>query len=200
VNISTHIQDLKRRRKFVRAIVFIGILVSVSANVLGSTTFWQAGIAGWPPICLLATLEVLTRIPSSRKLGTFGRVTATIAVATAAGWLSYWHMASTVSHYGEQGGSQYVWPFSVDGLMTVAAIGLVELGARIRELEAQHIPQAPAAVVPQSPGMAPVMAPSVARVVDVVRPSEEARAIAFRNAMPGRARRTRVPVPIPVAA
>jgi len=138
-NISTQspaIRDLRKRRNLVRAIVVVGIAASVTANVLGAEDLTAAAVAGWPPVALLLSLEVLTRVPASKRLGAFGRVVATVAVAFASGWLSYWHMAATVSQHGEHGGSQYVWPFSVDGLMMIAAIALVELGARLRVLEA----------------------------------------------------------------
>lgn len=126
---------LRRPRAIVRAIVVVGVTASIAANVLGAEDLIAAGISGWPPVALLLSLEVLTRVPTSKRLGAFGRVVATIGVAFAAGWLSYWHMAATVSQHGETGGSQYIWPLSVDGLMTIAAIALVELGARIREIE-----------------------------------------------------------------
>jgi hypothetical protein len=157
-NTADSIRDLKRRRRFVRTIVVVGIATSVAANVLGAEDSIAAAIAGWPPIALLLSLEVLTRVPASKRLGAFGRVTATIGVAFAAGWLSYWHMAATVSHHGEAGGSQYIWPLSVDGLMTVGAIALVELGARIRQLEASRVvADTPVPVVP-----VPVAPPAVA--------------------------------------
>lgn len=129
------VRDLRKRRNFVRAIVAVGIAVSVGANVLGAEDGIAAAIAGWPPVALLLSLEVLTRVPTSKRLGSFGRVVATIAVAFASGWLSYWHMAATVSQHGETGGSQYVWPLTVDGLMTISAIAMVEIGARLRAIE-----------------------------------------------------------------
>lgn len=135
LRMARQMRDLRKARQFVRFIVVIGIAASVAANVLGAEDFIASAISGWPPLALLLSLEVLTRVPTSKRLGAFGRVSATILVAGASGWLSYWHMAATVSQHGEHGGSQYVWPFTVDGLMTIAAIALVELGARIRMLE-----------------------------------------------------------------
>ena len=157
------IGDLKKARRLVRTIVVIGIAASVAANVLGAEDIIAAAIAGWPPVALLLSLEVLTRVPTTKRLGAFGRVVATIGVAFASGWLSYWHMAATVSQHGEAGGSQYIWPLSVDGLMTISAIALVELGAKIRHLETPAaipapvaVPQPPAAVVAQPAVSAPV--------------------------------------------
>ena len=135
-------RELRKARNLVRCIVAVGIAASVTANVLGAADLTEAAIAGWPPVALLLSLEVLTRVPASKRLGAFGRIVATVAVAFASGWLSYWHMASTVSQHGEHGGSQFVWPFSVDGLMMIAAIALVELGARLRLLEAAAVQSA----------------------------------------------------------
>jgi hypothetical protein len=45
--------------------------------------------------------------------------------------VSYWHIAAVASWYGETNGSQYLLPLSVDGLVGVASICLVELGGRI---------------------------------------------------------------------
>ena len=135
-------RELRKARNLVRAIVVVGIAASVTANVLGAEDLTAAAVAGWPPVALLLSLEVLTRVPASKRLGAFGRIVATVAVAFASGWLSYWHMASTVSQHGEHGGSQFVWPFSVDGLMMIAAIALVELGARLRVLEAAAVQSA----------------------------------------------------------
>src|SRR5262249_6219008 len=96
-------------------------------------------LAGWPPLSLLLTLEGLVRIPASKRLGAFGRVIATIAVAGASGWLSYWHMVAAVADHEGTVINAHIWPATVDGLMVVMAVGMVELGARIRML--RHQPQ-----------------------------------------------------------
>ncbi len=161
-NTPAQIKDLRKRRAVVRIIVVVGIAASIAANVLGSSGLISAAIVGWPPVALLLSLEVLTRVPTTRRLGAFGRVVATIGVAFAAAWLSYWHMAATVSHYGESGGSQYIWPASVDGLMTIAAIALVELGAKIRQLEdsAERMVKAEASAAPLIAAVEQAVAPA----------------------------------------
>ncbi len=128
-------RQLRHARVFLLVIVLFGVVVSVGANTLDTPDFVDKMVVGWPPVALLLSIEALVRIPASRRAGAAGRVLATVAVGIAAGWLSYWHMASTVSQHGESGGGQYIWPFSVDGLMVIAAIGLVEVGARLRALD-----------------------------------------------------------------
>jgi hypothetical protein len=63
------------------------------------------------------------------------RVLATIVISGIAAWVSYWHMAGVTARYGETGASPYLLPISVDGLIVVASVSLVELAARIRTLE-----------------------------------------------------------------
>jgi hypothetical protein len=123
-------------RRLVRIAVAAGVAISLAANAAGSTTVVNALYAAWPPISLLFVLEILPRTPLGRWHSTAGRVLATLCVAAAAGWLSYSHMAASAAAHGEHGVNAYVWPISVDGLMTVAAIALVEIGARVRQLEA----------------------------------------------------------------
>jgi hypothetical protein len=63
------------------------------------------------------------------------RVLATAVISGIAAWVSYWHMAGVASRYGEHGASGYLLPISVDGLIVVASISLVELAGRIRDAE-----------------------------------------------------------------
>jgi len=156
MNSTKKLQELKTNRNIVRVVVVVGIAASIAANTLGAASWINAAIAGWPPVALLLALEILTRVPTSKRWGAAGRILATLGVAGAAGWLSYWHMAATVSQHGEHGGSEYVWPVSVDGLMTIAAIALVELGARIRQLEAAAVEATP-------------ISPAVAQAEEIIR-------------------------------
>ena len=61
-----------------------------------------------------------------------GPLLATTAIAGIAAWVSYWHMAGVAARYGETGASPYLLPLSVDGLVIVASVSLVELAGRIR--------------------------------------------------------------------
>jgi hypothetical protein len=62
------------------------------------------------------------------------RFAATAAIAGIAGWVSYWHMVGVAARYGETGASPYLLPVSVDGLIVVASVCLVELAGRIRQV------------------------------------------------------------------
>jgi hypothetical protein len=54
-----------------------------------------------------------------------------------AGWVSSWHMVGVAARHGDIGISPYLLPLSVDGLIVVASISLVELTARIRAHETE---------------------------------------------------------------
>jgi len=163
------LRDYRKTRWFVASIVFVGVAVSIAVNQLDAHTLINKGIAGWPPLGLLLTLELLTRIPTGQKLGAFTRVAATLAVAGAAGWLSYWHMVAAVADHGESATNAHIWPATVDGLMAVAAVGMVELGARIRAMKSQ-------------PMRVAEVAASAAELVKAVDAIESPQALAFREA------------------
>src|SRR4051794_19281109 len=130
------LQHLRRVRWAVRATLFLGVAASVVANVLHAldNPISQA-IAAWPPLALLLTVELISRVPVHRKWLAATRLLATATIAGIAAWVSYWHMAGVAARYGETGASPFLLPLSVDGLIVVASICLVELGGRITSLE-----------------------------------------------------------------
>ncbi|GAB7053111.1 DUF2637 domain-containing protein [Catenuloplanes indicus] len=129
--------QLLRIRWAVRATLLLGVAASVVANVLHAVDnpISQA-IAAWPPFALLLTVELISRVPVHRRSLAFIRMVATTAIAGIAAWISYWHMAGVAAKYGETGASAYLLPISVDGLIVVASICLIELGGRIAEAQA----------------------------------------------------------------
>lgn len=126
--------QLRRVRWAVRATLALGVAASVVANVLHAqdNPISQA-IAAWPPLALLLTVELISRVPVHRASLAVARLGATAAIAGIAAWVSYWHMAGVAARYGETGASPYLLPLSVDGLIIVASICLVELGGRIAD-------------------------------------------------------------------
>jgi len=127
---------LKRIRWVVRAVLVLGVGASIAGNVLhASGTIISQIIAGWAPTALLLTIELISRVPVHHRSLALARWAATALIAGIAAWVSYWHMAAVASRYGETGASPYLLPLSVDGLVIVASICLVELGGRIRDAE-----------------------------------------------------------------
>ncbi|HEX2772332.1 MAG TPA: DUF2637 domain-containing protein [Micromonosporaceae bacterium] len=137
--------QLRRVRWAVRATLTLGVAASVVANILHAqdNPISQA-IAAWPPLALLLTVELISRVPVHRRSLAVARLGATATIAGIAAWVSYWHMAGVAARYGETGASPYLLPLSVDGLIVVASICLVELGGRISVVESATSPAAQA--------------------------------------------------------
>jgi hypothetical protein len=131
-----HLKRLRWVRRFVRAVLAFGILISLAANVLGADPHpISQAVAAWAPLALLLAVELVSRTPVARRGRSILRITGTVIIAGIAGWVSYWHQVEVAIHYGEAGLNAYLLPFSVDGLIVVASVTLVELGDRIRTLE-----------------------------------------------------------------
>ncbi len=72
-------------------------------------------------------------------------------------------MAGVVARYGETGASPYLMPFSVDGLIVVASICLVEIGAQIRTTELSAAGSAPLSTQDGSSSLSSVDDATIAR-------------------------------------
>lgn len=127
------LRQLRRVRWAVRAVLTLGVAASVAANILHAdpNPIAQA-IAAWPPLALLLTVELISRVPVHRRSLAAVRLGATATIAGIAAWVSYWHMAGVAARYGETGAAPYLLPLSVDGLVVVASVSLVELAGRLR--------------------------------------------------------------------
>src|SRR5437868_15448751 len=109
---------LKRVRWAVRMTLILGVAASVVANILHArdNPISQA-IAAWPPLALLLTVELVSRVPVHRRLLAAARIGGTTVIAGIAAYVSYFHMAAVVSRYGEHPPNPYLLPLSVDGLI-----------------------------------------------------------------------------------
>jgi hypothetical protein len=160
----TDLRQLKRIRWAVRAVLVLGIAASIAANVLHAEPNTVARmIAAWPPAALLLTLELIARVPVHRKRLAALRVVATTIIGGIAAWVSYWHMAAVALRYHEASDAAHLIPFSVDGLVVVASVSLVELAAKIRTAE----------IPPPMPAAEPVNPAPVERVIEQVTPEIE---------------------------
>lgn len=166
------IRELKGLRWAVRLVLALGIAASVAANILhAEPNLISRTISAWPPVALLLTIELVSRIPVTRPLLAVVRIVATTAIAGIAAYVSYWHMVGVVGRYGETGTSPFLIPITVDGLIVVASVSLVELAAKLRDMQAPIAAVAPVAVVEQKVemlgGPVTVDAPVVAPVVEL---------------------------------
>lgn len=133
---SKTLSHLIRIRWATRLTLAFGVAASGVANVLhAEDNPISRAISAWPPLALLLTVELISRVPVHRFWMAVVRLAATGLIAGIAGWISYWHMAAVTANYGETGSSAYLLPLTVDGLVVVASISLVELTARIRAIE-----------------------------------------------------------------
>ena len=118
--------SLRRLRWAVRATLVLGVAASVTANVLHARPHPIAqAIAAWPPLALLITVELVSRVPMHRRSLGIVRITATTGIAGIAAFVSYQHMAGVASRYCEVGVAPFLLPLSVDGLIIVLWIGFV---------------------------------------------------------------------------
>jgi hypothetical protein len=122
----------------VRGVLMLGVVASTIANILhAEPNGISRTIAAWPPLALLLTIELMARIPVHRLWLAIARLGAAGLIASIAAWVSYWHMAGVALRYGEATDAAHLLPLSVDGLIVVASICLVELGGRIRTADEQ---------------------------------------------------------------
>lgn len=125
--------SLERLQWAVRGALALGVAASVTANVLhAQPSAVGRAIAAWPPLALLLTIELISRVPVHRPWLSALRMATTALVAGIAAWVSYWHMVSVTARYGEAPSSAHLIPLSVDGLVVVASVCLVEIGGRLR--------------------------------------------------------------------
>ncbi|WP_326564441.1 DUF2637 domain-containing protein [Micromonospora peucetia] len=127
-------RNLTRLRWAVRAVLTLGVAASIAANVLHARpNLISQIIAAWPPLALLLTVELISRVPADRRGLAAARLIAAGVIAGIAAWVSYWHMVGVAARYGEtSAAASYLLPISVDGLVVVASISLVEIAGRIR--------------------------------------------------------------------
>ena len=156
--------QLRRIRWAVRAALILGVAASVAANVLhAQPNIISQTISAWPPLALLLTVELTSRIPMHRPALAALRVFATITIAGIAAWVSYWHMQGVAMKFGETETSSYLLPLSVDGLIVVASVSLVELAGRIRVFEERLERDRTAPPVPPVQFVEPAPVPSRSR-------------------------------------
>ena len=130
-----NLRQLRRFQWAVRATLVLGVAASVCANILHARDSLIAQtIAAWPPLALMLTVELISRVPVYRRALALLRILATTSIAGIAAYVSYFHMAAVVARYGEHQPNPYMLPISVDGLIVVASVSLLEIAGRIRTI------------------------------------------------------------------
>ena len=124
---------LSRLRWAVRAVLALGVAASIAANVLHARpNLISQLIAAWPPLALLLTVELISRVPADRRGLAVVRLLAATVIAGLAAWVSYWHMAGVAVIWGWRALLRVDLGFHVvDMSMTGRAVGCAgRLGSR----------------------------------------------------------------------
>jgi len=172
------LRHLRRIQWWVRAALTLGVAASVAANVMHARPDLAARvISAWAPVALLVVIELISRVPVHRTWLAVVRHAAAALVAAVAAWASYWHMAAVAARHGEETVTAHVLPVSVDMLIVVASICLVEIGGQIRAAAGDDEDEPDVPAVPFDVPTA-VTAPPIAAAVDVdSEPAEVASAV-----------------------
>ncbi|MEV4704526.1 DUF2637 domain-containing protein [Actinoplanes sp. NPDC049316] len=111
-----------------------GITASVAANVAHAEDSPGARtVAGWAPLALLLTIEVVLRVPPPRQWWLAAlRYLGTAVVSAVAAIASFRHMKGLALAYGEDQLTAATLPLSADGLIFVASLALLTLAERRR--------------------------------------------------------------------
>jgi Protein of unknown function (DUF2637) len=141
--------ELKHYRRlwvFVTVVTVLLIGITVTLNVMHAPPNWGARlIGGTPPVFVFFCLELISRIPGTSKAVTFGRVFASIVVATLSFAISYQQQMEFIHVLGFVGWVGYAYPIIIDGVMVVATLSLVEVTRKVRMLRAElETPAVPA--------------------------------------------------------
>lgn len=121
-----------------RGALALALIVSMAANILAAEPDPVArSIAAWSPLALYTAIEVMTRVPVRNRLLGGIRIVATVAIAVIAGVTSYLHMVGVGQRYGESWQVVYLLPISVDGLVTVLTLSLLDIASQVRSLTAE---------------------------------------------------------------
>ncbi|MCT2280477.1 DUF2637 domain-containing protein [Micromonospora chalcea] len=180
------LRHLTRLRWAVRAVLALGVAASIAANVLHARpNLISQVIAAWPPLALLLTVELISRVPADRRSLAAARLIAAAVIAGIAAWVSYWHMAGVAARYGETGAAaSYLLPISVDGLVVVASISLVEIAGRIRTPSLSPAEGPPSATTPSETPSPTAEPPSMEAPAPASEPVGAARLAGGDDASP----------------
>jgi hypothetical protein len=156
--------QLRRVRWAVRAVLALAIAASITGNVLHARdNLISQSISAWPPLAFLLTVELMSRVPIHRRSLAGLRLAAMVGIAGIAAWVSYWHQVAICSRYGETGAAPYLIPLTIDGMVVVGSVSLVELAGRIR-----GVGEAAEPVPAQSPNPVPDAAELILPLIEAL--------------------------------
>src|SRR3982751_5435028 len=112
-------------------VLVLGVAASLAGNLQAiNLDNAQPGVGAYIsatawPLALFGVVELLIHTPwlASWRDG-ITKVAVLILVGSAAAWISYWHLANVLSHYGYDVASRYAGPVAIDAAMVLAALAL----------------------------------------------------------------------------
>jgi hypothetical protein len=125
----------KRPATVATSVLLAGVLTSLAGNVQAinldnaspgigahlSAIFW--------PAMLFGMVELLLHTPwMDNWRDRLTKAAAILLVAGVAAWVSYWHLANVLSHYGYDVASRYAGPLAIDMGMVLATLALNRIG------------------------------------------------------------------------
>lgn len=186
---DAQLQRLRLMQWTLRGTLGLALAVSMAANVLHAAPDPVArSIAAWSPLALYAAIEVMTRVPIRNRLLGGIRIVATVAIAVIAGVTSYLHMVGVAERYGESWQVVYLLPISVDGLVAVLTLSLLDIASQVRTISAESATAAQQHVDGQTTGTPPAAdaAPAVQTGADGTDGVATSRAAAATPDQPSR--------------
>ncbi len=138
MDFAKRINQLKRLKWACRSVVGAATLVSIWANsLIADPGFTPLAISVLPPLIIMCGFELVSRIPIPANrpwLRRFARPTATAAITGIGAYLSYFHQKEAFFRFSHNMDNARWLPISIDGLMVIAAISLIEVNLIMDEL------------------------------------------------------------------
>lgn len=131
---------------FVTVVTVLLVGLTVTLNVMHAPKNWGAQlIGGTPPVFVFFCVELISRIPTTSKALSLGRISASVVISGLSFAISYEQQREFITDLGYDGWIAQVYPIIIDGVMIVATLSLVEVTRKVRELKNAAAP-APASV------------------------------------------------------
>lgn len=134
-NIKRRLREQRRLRWAVVIISAVGGGLSIVLNVVHAPDNPFARLTGaWPPIAVVVTVELVSRIPATNGWLASGRVLVTVGVGGGAFYVSFVQQYDYMLRIGWEGTSAWIFPLITDGVVVVALLSMIEVVRAIRTL------------------------------------------------------------------
>lgn len=134
-NLRRRLEEQARLRLAVVIISAIGGGLSIALNVEHAPdNLWARLTGAWPPIAVVITVELVSRIPASNWFLAAGRILVTTGVGGGAFYVSFIQQYDYMLAIGWEGASAWIFPLITDGVVVVALLSMIEVVRTIRHL------------------------------------------------------------------